>query len=81
MLSRHELEKMREERDVFETWRKYSRHVVADLLECCAICGTLRDKAHLSCCRWCKDTYVCKDGLCRQLHQADLHPAVAFWTW
>jgi hypothetical protein len=32
-------------------------------------------------CRWCDDTYICKDGVCAQQHQAELHPAVAFWTW
>jgi hypothetical protein len=33
-------------------------------------------------CRWCEeDTYICKDGICAQRHQAELHPAVAFWTW
>ncbi|MGA3324521.1 MAG: hypothetical protein ABSF45_08605 [Terriglobia bacterium] len=81
MLSHEELEKIREEREVLETWRSYSRHVVADLLEACAICGTLREKVQLSRCRWCEDTYICKEGVCAQKHQAELHPAVAFWTW
>lgn len=81
MLSHDELEKIREEREVFETWRSYSRHVVADLLEACAVCGTIREKDKLAACHWCKDTYTCKAGLCAQRHQAELHPAVAFWTW
>ncbi len=81
MLSHDELEKIREEREVMETWRSYSRHVVADLLEACAICGTVREKAQLVRCRWCEDIYICKEGLCSQQHQAELHPAVAFWTW
>jgi recombinational DNA repair protein RecR len=81
MLSQKELEKIREEHEVFETWRTISRHVVADLLEACSICGTVREKAAMGRCRWCPDTYICKDGLCAHQHQADAHPAVAFWTW
>jgi hypothetical protein len=81
MLSREELGKIREEREALETWRTFSRHVVADMLEACAVCGSLREKDHMTRCRWCKDTYICKDGVCAQKHQADIHPAVAFWTW
>ena len=81
MLSHDELEKIREEREVLDTWRKYSCHVVADLLEVCTICGTVREKEKLVRCRWCNDVYICKDGTCGPKHQADLHPAVAFWTW
>jgi hypothetical protein len=81
MMSHDELEKIREEREVIETWRTYSRHVVAEMLEACAICGTVREKALMGRCRWCDDVYICKDGTCAQKHQADLHPAVAFWTW
>ena len=44
MLSHDELDKIREEREVFVTWRSYSRHVVAEMLEACAVCGTIRDK-------------------------------------
>ena len=55
MLSRDDLEKMREEREVLEMWQRYSRHVVADLLEACAICGTLREKVQLARCPWCAD--------------------------
>jgi hypothetical protein len=32
-------------------------------------------------CRWCKDTYICMEGICAQRHQVELHPAVAFWIW
>ena len=81
MLNQDELDKIREEQEAYETWRKYSRHVVADLLEACAICGTLREKVQLAHCHWCADTYICKEGMCIQLHQAKLHPAMAFWTW
>jgi hypothetical protein len=78
MLSHDELERIRQEREAFETWRRYSRHVVADLLEMCAICGTIRDKALLTRCLWCKDTYVCRDRNCAQRHRVRLHSAVAF---
>jgi hypothetical protein len=81
MLSHEEIVKIREELETFETWRSYSRHVVADLLEACAICGTIREKVNLVRCRWCRDTYVCKEGICAQRHKADVHPAVALWTW
>ena len=47
MLSHDELEKIREEREVLETWRSFSRHVVADMLEVCAICGTDPRKGRL----------------------------------
>ncbi len=81
MMSKRELEKIREEREVMDTWRKYSRHVVAEMLEACGICGAVREKERLTRCHWCNDVYICKEGTCAQQHQADLHPAVAFWTW
>jgi len=81
MMNPDELERIREENEVMDLWRKYSCHVVADLLEACAICGTVRDKERLARCRWCNDVYICTDGTCAQKHQAELHPAVAFWTW
>lgn len=81
MLDKHELEKIREEHEVMDNWRAYSRHVVAALLEACAVCGTVREKEGLTRCRWCEDVYYCKDGLCAQQHNADTHPSVAFWTW
>jgi len=81
MLSHDDLDKLREEQEVMDVWRTFSRHVVADLLEGCAVCSTVREKARLTRCRWCEDTYICKEGVCAQHHQAELHPAVAFWTW
>ena len=60
MMTHDDLEKIREENEAEDTWRKYSRHVVADMLEACAICGTIREKEHLARCRWCEDVYFCK---------------------
>jgi len=81
MMDSDELERLREEHEVMDIWRKYSRHVVAELLEACSVCGTVRDKESLTRCRWCNDVYVCKEGTCVQKHQTELHPAMAFWTW
>ncbi len=81
MLSSNDWEKIREENEVMDKWRKYSRHVVADMLEACAVCGTVREKDRLTHCRWCNDVYVCKEGLCAQHHQTEAHPAMAFWSW
>lgn len=81
MLTNDELAKIREEHEVMDNWRTYSRQIVANLLEACAICGTIRDKETLTRCRWCEDVYYCKEGVCAQQHHADVHPAVAFWTW
>ena len=81
MLSKDEMARYREEHEVMENWRTVSRHVVADLLEACAICGTVREKDHLIRCRWCEDVYFCKEGVCSQQHHMEVHPAVAFWTW
>ena len=77
MLGRDELDRIREEQEALETWRSYSRHVVADLLEMCAVCGSIREKVQFARCGWCEDTYVCKDGNCAQRHQK-LHSAVDF---
>lgn len=81
MMTNDDLGRIREENEVMDTWRKYSRHVVADMLEACAVCGTVREKDRLTRCRWCEDVYFCKEGLCAQHHQAEMHPAMAFWTW
>jgi hypothetical protein len=81
MLSREEMARIREEREVMESWRAISRHVIADMLEACAVCGMVREKERLTRCRWCEDVYYCKEGVCPQQHQAEMHPAVAFWTW
>jgi hypothetical protein len=80
MMTQDDLGKIREQNEAEDTWRKYSRHVVAELLEGCAICGTIREKERLTRCRWCHDVYFCKQGACSQQHQAEMHPAVAFWT-
>jgi hypothetical protein len=37
MMSKDDLAKIREERDVMENWRAVSCHVVADLYEACSI--------------------------------------------
>jgi len=81
MMNHDDLERIREEREVLDTWRKYSCHVVAELLEACVICGTVRDKERLIRCRWCRDVYFCKEGICAHQHQAEVHPTVAFWSW
>ncbi|PYV18350.1 MAG: hypothetical protein DMG21_05210 [Acidobacteria bacterium] len=81
MVHKGELDKIREEYEVFETWRQVSRHVVADLLEACSACGNVREKERLMQCRWCHDVYFCREGTCAQLHHASVHPSVAFWTW
>jgi hypothetical protein len=81
MLGKDDLAKIREEREVLDNWRTHARHVVADLLEACSVCGTVRDKDRLIHCRWCNDVYYCKEGVCAQQHHADIHPTVAFWTW
>jgi len=81
MLSKDDLARIREEREVLDNWRSHSRHVVADLLEACTVCDTVRDKDRLMRCRWCDDVYYCKEGVCAQQHHANVHPSVAFWTW
>ncbi|HEV2178497.1 MAG TPA: hypothetical protein VGW33_15030 [Terriglobia bacterium] len=81
MLSDDELARIREEQEETERWRRYSCHVVAEMLEACAICGAVREKEHLNRCQWCDDTYFCKDGLCAPQHRADVHADVAYWTW
>jgi hypothetical protein len=81
MLSSDDLAKIREEREAMETWRVYSRHVVAEMLEGCVVCGVLREKENLTRCRWCEDAYYCRKGVCSHQHQAESHPGLAFWTW
>jgi hypothetical protein len=81
MLQKGELERIREEYEVFESWRRISRHVVADLLEACAACGMVRERERLVRCHWCQDVYFCQEGTCAQQHHAAVHPSVAFWTW
>lgn len=81
MMDKDDLAKIREEYEVWDSWRKLSRHVVADFLEACSVCGTVREKESLVHCRWCEDVYLCKEGVCSQKHHSLTHPAVAFWTW
>ncbi len=62
MMTHDDLEKIREEHEAEDIWRKYSRHFVADMLEACAICGTIREKEHLARCRWCEDVLLLQAG-------------------
>jgi len=79
MLRKGELEKIREECEAFETWRRISCHVVADMLEACAACGMVREKERLVRCYWCPDVYFCKEGTCARQHHVAAHPSVDFW--
>lgn len=81
MLGKDDLAKLREEREVLENWRTYSCHVIADLLEVCMVCGTVREKERLTRCRWCEDVYYCQGDTCAHQHHAETHPATAYWTW
>ncbi len=81
MLDKDALARIREEHEVMETWRIYSRQAIAEFLEACPVCGAVREKSRLVHCRWCEDTYCCKEGVCIQQHHAEVHPGVAFWTW
>lgn len=81
MMSKEDFTRLHEEREVLESWRSVSCHVVADLCEACSICGTVRERERLTRCRWCDDVYYCADGFCAHQHRLDVHPAVAFWTW
>ena len=81
MLGKDDLAKIREEREAMETWRTYSRHVVAEMLEACSVCRAVREKENLTRCRWCEDVYYCQRGVCSHHHQVEAHPGVAFWTW
>ncbi len=81
MLSHDDLARIREEHETLETWRTISRHVVAEMLEACAVCGMVREKDRLTHCRWCQDVYYCQMGVCCQQHQAEHHPGIAFRTW
>jgi hypothetical protein len=78
-MNKEELHKLQEEQEVMETWRKVSRHVVADLLEGCTVCNTLRERDLLLRCPWCEDVYLCP-GECMHQHNLNLHPTVSFWS-
>ncbi len=77
MMNNEELQKLQEEQEVMETWRKVSRHVVADLLEVCSDCSTVRERDLLLRCPWCEDVYLCA-GECMHEHNTNLHPTVSF---
>jgi hypothetical protein len=79
MLSRDDMEKSREEREVLDRWRKYSCHIVADLLEVCEVCSTVREKDRLARCRLCGDAYYCKNGVCSHDHYAHIHRLDGVW--
>jgi hypothetical protein len=79
MMSDEELQKLQEEREVMDKWRKVSRHVVADLLEGCSVCNTVRERDLLLRCPWCEDAYLCP-GECMHEHNTHLHPTVSFWS-
>lgn len=65
MLGGDDLTRIREEREVLENWRAHSRHVVADLLEACTVCGCVRDKDRLTRCRWCEERLLLQRGRLR----------------
>ena len=79
MMNQEELHKLQEEQEVMETWRKVSRHVVADLLEGCSVCDTLRERNLMLRCPWCEDVYLCP-GECMHQHNLHIHPTVSFWS-
>lgn len=81
MLDEAELNRFREEYQADEQWRTISSHAVADMIEICAVCDTVRDKESLVRCPWCRDTYCCEDGVCSEQHRSNQHAAVAYWTW
>ena len=77
MATHSDLSSIRDEVEAETTWRTYSRHIIAHLLEGCAKCGTVREKEHLSRCPTCEDVYLCKNGCCSQQHNTEMHPDVA----
>jgi hypothetical protein len=79
MMDQEDLHRLQEEQEVMDTWRKVSRHVVADLLEGCSACGTVRERNLLLRCPWCEDVYLCP-GECTHEHNSHLHPTVSFWS-
>lgn len=74
-----DLAQLREERETMERWRAYSCHVIAELLEVCAVCGKVMEKDKLTPCRLCHDTYHCKTGTCLYQHHAKAHPVETLW--
>ena len=80
MATHSNLSSIRDEVEAETTWRTYSRHIIAHLLEGCAECGTVCEKEQLTRCRSCEDVYLCKSGCCAQQHNTEMHSAVAFGT-
>jgi len=76
MMDKDDLHKLQEEQEVMDTWRKVSRHVVADLLEACSVCSTVRERNLLLRCPWCEDVYLCP-GKCMHQHNMHLHPTIS----
>ncbi|HEY6293481.1 MAG TPA: hypothetical protein VI455_18160 [Terriglobia bacterium] len=81
MLNDAELNQYWEDHQTDDEWRKVSYRGIANLLEACSECGSVRAKERLVRCPWCEDTYCCKDQICSEQHRSGLHPAVAYWTW
>jgi hypothetical protein len=79
MFDKEDLEHIGRDREILERWHEYSRHVIARLLEGCAVCGKVTEKRNLSRCRLCHDTYYCKSGCCSYRHYAATHPVDAHW--
>ena len=79
MLDDAKLNEFREERKVDEEWRNISYHVIADLLEVCAVCSMVKEKERLISCPSCEDTYCCGEGACFERHHLT-HPRVAQWN-
>lgn len=79
MMDQDDFRKIQEEMAVDDTWRKISRHVVADLLEGCSTCSMVRERNVLLRCPWCEDVYLCA-GKCMHEHNMRLHPTVTFWS-
>jgi hypothetical protein len=80
MLSDAELNQYREECEVHQQWSNVTCHVIADLLEVCSVCGTVRDKERLVRCPWCDDLYCCREDACTRQHRSSAHPAAANWA-
>ena len=64
-----------------DEWQDVTYHSIANLLEACSECATVRTKDSLVPCPWCEDTYCCMDSVCSEQHRSSVHPAVAFWSW
>lgn len=78
MLSDAELNQYREECEADEQWHNVTRHVIAELLEVCSVCDTVRDKERLVRCPHCEDAYCCTDGICSEHHRFTAHPRGAY---